>query len=119
MGSNTNRRSNLFNPCVCRGMLLSSWNATIQEINRAERCTPTRLWAEAYGGRMICRTCIELESSLQTARQVVPPEILRGLTEAGERNRVQQKNEKVERLEGLLRKHRLTCQEIAVETPSE
>lgn len=58
---------------------------------------------------MSCRICIELESSLQSARKEASPEMLLGLTAAGERNRTQQKNEKVAKIEGLLSKHKLVC----------
>ena len=58
---------------------------------------------------MSCRICLELESSLQSARKEVPPEILLGLTAAGERNRTQQKNEKVAKVESMLSKHKLIC----------
>ena len=59
---------------------------------------------------MLCRTCLELETSLQTARDPAAPNLLSGLTEAGERNRTQQKREKVEKIETLLAKHRAICQ---------
>ncbi len=59
---------------------------------------------------MVCRTCLELETSLQTARDPVAPNLLSGLTEAGERNRAQQKREKVEKIETLLAKHKAICQ---------
>ncbi len=59
---------------------------------------------------MLCRTCLELETSLQSARDPASPNLLSGLTAAGERNRAQQKREKIEKLETLLAKHRSICQ---------
>ena len=58
---------------------------------------------------MPCRICIEIDSALRTARTPASPELLIGLTVAGERNRTQQKQEKLTQLEMLLKKHRLVC----------
>lgn len=62
---------------------------------------------------MICRIGKELESSLHSAEEPDSPARKIGLTEAGERNRVQQKQERVERVRTLLLKHRAICKTCA------
>jgi len=59
---------------------------------------------------MPCRICIELETSLASARKADYPAVL-GLTEAGTRNRAQQKAERIQRIETLLKKHQAQCAE--------
>ncbi len=53
-----------------------------------------------------CRICIELERHVQSAQQPVVPALLVGLTEAGNRNRVRQREEKLLKAELELEKHR-------------
>ena len=60
---------------------------------------------------MACRTCIELERFLQSALAEGSPALLLGLTEAGKRNRVHQRQEKVLKLETDLKRHKDACQE--------
>lgn len=55
---------------------------------------------------MPCLTCLELNSSLEV---VSKPDMVNGLSTAGNRNRAQQKQEKKDRIEALLRKHQSVC----------
>ncbi len=58
-----------------------------------------------------CRLCKELKSHVHTAQQPDSPELFAGLTEAGERNRARQREEKLEKAETLLARHRSQCSE--------
>ena len=60
---------------------------------------------------MSCRTSIELERFLYSARAEGSPGLLLGLTEAGKRNRVHQRQEKILKLETDLKRHKDSCQE--------
>ena len=60
---------------------------------------------------MPCRTCIELERFLQSAAAEGSPSLLLGLTDAGRRNRLHQRQEKVLKLETDLKRHKDSCQE--------
>ncbi len=60
---------------------------------------------------MSCRTSIELERFLQSALAEGSPTLLVGLTEAGKRNRLHQRQEKILKLETDLRRHKDSCQE--------
>ena len=66
---------------------------------------------------MPCLTCRELSSSLQTASA---PDQANGLSPAGERNRAQQKQERLQKIQASMLKHQLICpeaqKEVAVET---
>ncbi len=66
---------------------------------------------------MPCLTCRELSSSLQTASA---PDLSNGLSPAGERNRTQQKQEKLLKIQASILKHQALCpeaqQEVAVAT---
>jgi len=53
-----------------------------------------------------CRLCEELKRHVHTAQQPDSPELLVGLTEAGERNRTRQREEKLLRAELELERHR-------------
>lgn len=53
-----------------------------------------------------CRLCEELERYVHIAQQPDSPELRLGLTEAGERNRARQREEKLERAELELERHR-------------
>jgi len=59
-----------------------------------------------------CRLCEELERHVHTAQQPDSPKLLLGLTEAGECNRTQQREEKLLQAEMLLEKHRNQCLEV-------
>jgi len=48
---------------------------------------------------------------VHTAQQPDSPELFVGLTEAGERNRAWQREEKLEKAETLLARHRRQCSE--------
>ena len=52
---------------------------------------------------MLCRLCTELELFLQTAQQ--PDASASGLTEAGRRNRAQQREEKIQRAKLDIERH--------------
>jgi len=56
-----------------------------------------------------CRLCEELERHVHTAQQPDSPKLLLGLTEAGQRNRTRQREEKLLQAETLLAKHRSQC----------
>ena len=60
---------------------------------------------------MSCRTSVELERFLQSALAEGSPALLLGLTEAGKRNRLHQRQEKVLKLETDLKRHKDACQE--------
>lgn len=53
-----------------------------------------------------CRLCEELKRHVHTAQQPDSPELLKGLTEAGERNRARQREEKLLKAELELERHR-------------
>ena len=59
---------------------------------------------------MSCRTCIELERFLKSAHNEGSPALLLGLTEAGIRNRLHQRQEKILKLETDLRRHKDSCE---------
>lgn len=58
---------------------------------------------------MLCRICEELENTLRAAKIPDVAAGWLGLSEAGERNRIQQKTEKVMMLEIKLAKHKKIC----------
>ena len=60
---------------------------------------------------MSCRTGIELERFLHSAQAEGSPGLLVGLTEAGKRNRLHQRQEKILKLETDLKRHKDSCQE--------
>ena len=60
---------------------------------------------------MSCRVCVELEQFLNAAREADIPEMLVGLNERALRNRLQQREEKIERQQLLLSKHLKVCSE--------
>ena len=60
---------------------------------------------------MPCRTCIELERFLQSASTEGSPNLLLGLTDAGRRNRLHQRQERIAKLETDLKRHKDSCQE--------
>jgi hypothetical protein len=60
---------------------------------------------------MSCRVCAELETYLNSARLPDPPSVLVGLTEAGTRNRQHQRQEREQKAEAVLLKHRKICPE--------
>lgn len=62
---------------------------------------------------MQCKTCIQLENALISAKSTDEPEILSGLTESGLRNRALQKEERLRKAELELEKHRRTCSDVA------
>lgn len=66
---------------------------------------------EMEADRNPCRLCEELKRHVHTAQQPDSPELLVGLTEAGERNRARQREEKLEKAETLLARHRSQCSE--------
>jgi len=49
---------------------------------------------------------MELEQRLDVAQRPAPPDLLVGLTEAGKRNRAQQRQEQIQRAEIDLERHR-------------
>lgn len=57
-----------------------------------------------------CRLCEELERHVHTAQQPDSPELLLGLTEAGERNRARQREEKLLKAELELQRHQNSAQ---------
>lgn len=59
---------------------------------------------------MLCRICSELQQHLNSAQQPDSPELLLGLTEAGERNRIHQRQEKLVRAEMDIERHKKVCQ---------
>ncbi len=60
---------------------------------------------------MSCRTGIELERFLHSAQAEGSPGLLVGLTEAGKRNRLHQRQEKILKLETDLKRHKDSCLE--------
>ena len=60
---------------------------------------------------MSCRTCIELERFLHSAQAEGSPDLLIGLTDAGKRNRLHQRQERILKLETDLKRHKDSCQE--------
>ena len=60
---------------------------------------------------MSCRTGTELERFLQSASAEGSPDLLVGLTDAGRRNRLHQRQEKILKLESDLKRHKDACQE--------
>ncbi len=60
---------------------------------------------------MSCRTCTELERFLHSALAEGSPALLLGLTEAGKRNRIHQRQEKILKLETDLKRHKDSCLE--------
>ena len=58
---------------------------------------------------MVCRVCAQLEEALARSQKADSDEILSGLTEAGLRNRVLQKQESIKKAELNLEKHRQSC----------
>ena len=65
---------------------------------------------------MPCRTCIELERFLQSASAEGSPSLLLGLTDAGRRNRLHQRQERILKLETDLKRHKDSCEECRSET---
>ena len=61
---------------------------------------------------MPCLTCRELSSALETASK---PDQANGLSLAGERNRAQQKQEKLLKLQASILKHQAVCPEAQTE----
>lgn len=64
-----------------------------------------RVLPSTIGDRMACKTCEQLERAVAAARSPDPPEILRGLAEAGLRNRGRQREERLLKAEADLLKH--------------
>lgn len=60
---------------------------------------------------MSCRTSIELEKFLHSAQAEGSPDLLIGLTDAGKRNRLHQRQERILKLETDLKRHKDSCQE--------
>ena len=60
---------------------------------------------------MSCRTYTELERFLQSASAEGSPSLLLGLTDAGMRNRLHQRQEKILKLETDLKRHLGSCQD--------
>jgi hypothetical protein len=60
---------------------------------------------------MSCKVCTQLEEAVASAEMPDPPEILRGLTEAGMRNRARQTEERKLKAKSNLEKHQRSCQE--------
>ena len=52
-----------------------------------------------------CRLCSELENAVRSAQKTDAPNILLGLTEAGNRNRIEQRRETLLKTEANLAKH--------------
>ena len=58
---------------------------------------------------MSCRQCLELEQFLQSAMEPDLPNMLSGLNEKALRNRLQQREEKIDKQRMLLMKHQKAC----------
>ena len=58
---------------------------------------------------MPCKICIRLEQAAVAAAKPDPPDILLGLTQAGMRNRVLQKEERLLKAETDLENHQRSC----------
>ncbi len=58
---------------------------------------------------MGCRICIELEQFLQSAQRPESPDLLAGLSEAGKRNRIHQRQEKILKTEADIGRHKKSC----------
>ena len=61
-----------------------------------------------------CRLCLQLQEAVESARQSGSPDLLLGLTEAGKRNRLHQREEKLARAELALEKHNKAHQNAIV-----
>jgi len=62
-----------------------------------------------------CRLCEELKRHVHTAQQPDSPELLLGLTEAGERNRARQREERLLKAELELQRHQNSAHSAGME----
>lgn len=58
---------------------------------------------------MVCKTCIQLEEAAARALQPDSPDALKGLTEAGLRNHLLQRQERQAKTQLEMEKHHRTC----------
>ncbi len=58
---------------------------------------------------MICRICLELEQYLVSAQQPTSDSLLAGLSKAGMRNALNQKQEKIRKMTADMKKHQKSC----------
>lgn len=58
---------------------------------------------------MMCRICIELEQFLLSAQRSESAVLPVGLSDAGKRNRIHQRQEKVVKVEADFERHRKSC----------
>ena len=56
-----------------------------------------------------CRICVELDQFLHSAQQPDPPQSLVGLSEAAERNRLHQRQERIDRAQSAIERHKNVC----------
>lgn len=68
---------------------------------------------------MPCQTCTKLEEAVLSARAPDSPDLLLGLSEAGKRNRVHQREEHLLQSENDLEKHKKWCMKRAERSPAE
>jgi hypothetical protein len=64
---------------------------------------------------MSCRTGVELQQYLQSALAEGSPGLLLGLSEAGKRNRLHQREERILKLQTDLKRHKDSCEECRME----
>ena len=56
-----------------------------------------------------CRICVELDQFLHSAQQPDSPQSLVGLSEAAERNRLHQRQERIDRAQNAIERHKNVC----------